>query len=366
MGRGGVEIQLRDRAAELTARGHSVAVVSMMPFLDFESWLRDAGVRTLSLQLGKGWSVPGAAVRYLRFLRQFRPDAVHAHLFVAVIFARAFRLLPRTVRGDWRVLVCSSHSNQEVKPFRYRAYRWTNSLGDAWTSVTRAGIAVHERAGALPAGTALWTPNGISLEDYTSADRSTRAQIRAELALHGRFTWLALGSFRDESKDYTTLLKAFARNAGQSLLLIGGEGRLLPEKQALAVSLGIADRVRFLGLRKDTVRLLQAADAYVLSSQNEAMPNVLLQAASCELPVVSTDVGEAAAIIEDGVGGLVVPPRNVEALSRALSVIETMTVGDRQAMGRAGRARVADRFDMRRVVDRWEELYRDLLVPRRC
>ena len=357
-------MQLRDRATALTARGHDVAVVSMLPFLDFEELLHDAGVATLCLGVTRPLGLPVGLARYTSFLRAFSPEVVHSHLFSSTMFARGTRLLPRALRGDWRVLVCSSHANHEVNAHRYAVYRWTNGLGDAWTSVTRSGIAVHEREGAVPVGAALWTPNGVVLDRYRPPSPSERVAAREEFALNASFTWLALGSFRDESKDYGTLLRALAVGGGDSLLLVGGEGALLEEKRALAESLGLTHRVRFLGLRSDVERLFHAADAYVLSSQTEAMPNVLLQAGACELPAVSTDVGEAAEIIEDGVGGIIVPARDSAALALALRKVQAMPPSERQTMGKAARERVAARFDMTRVIDRWEQLYRKLLDAR--
>jgi glycosyltransferase involved in cell wall biosynthesis len=361
MGRGGVEIQLRDRAVELTKRGHAVAVVSMMPFLDFQEALAAAGVQTLSLNLVAGTALPRELYRCAAFLREFRPDLVHSHLFVATMFARTLRALPQRIRGRWRVLVCSSHSRQEIKRFRYSAYRATNFLGNAWTSVSREGIATHERYRAIAKGTALWTPNGVDLTCYRS-DPAGASQMRETFGVATRFMWLAVGSFRDESKDYSTMLRAFATLPGDSLLIIAGDGALRREKEDLAATLGLNQRVRFLGMRTDVEKLLQAADGYVLSSQTEAMPNVLLQAAATEVPIVTTDVGEASEIVEHGEGGLVVPPRDPAALTAALWTIQNSAPDARRRMGRAAKLRVAERFDFAVVVDRWERLYRSLLA----
>jgi len=363
MGRGGAEIQLRDAAVSLARRGHAVGVVSMMPFLDFEPWLREAGVETFTLGVTAPERMAAAVVRYARILRSFRPDVVHAHLYVAAMFVRMSRLLPHAWRGTSHVIVCSSHAQVERPTRRYLAYRLTNRLGDAWTGASREGIAIHERSGAIPPGTGLWAPNGIDVSGY-ARDARARTETRAELGVGDAFVWLALGSFRDETKDFATMFRAFARVAGTSLLVIGGEGRLLEEKRALAATLGIGTRVRFLGLRTDVKRLLQAADAYVLSSQSEAMPIGLLEAAASARAIVTTDVGEARSIVLDGRTGYVVPPRDPSRLADAMARLEALDPATRLAMGGAGRAHVAAEFDLERVVDRWEALYRRLLSAR--
>jgi glycosyltransferase involved in cell wall biosynthesis len=364
MGRGGAEIQLRDRARALVARGHDVTVVSMMPFLDFEDWLRDAGVRVCSLGVGGPATLPRALLRYVRIVRDFHPDVIHSHLFNATMFARGARMLPPALRGSFKALVCTSHSQREVKSIRYIAYRLTNHLGDVWTSVTREGIAVHEAHRAIPAGSAKWTPNGVDMTTYRP-DAGVRADVRAELDITGdEFVWLALGSFRDDVKDYGTMLGALARVPGVSRLIIGGGGRLLKETAALADGLGVAGRVTFLGLRTDAERLLQAADAFVLSSKQEAMPNVLLQAAATQLPIVTTDVGEAREIVEHGVGGLVVCARDPVALAQAMAATEAYSPTERRRVGENAQRRVAQQFSMDQIVDRWEQLYRELLRQR--
>jgi glycosyltransferase involved in cell wall biosynthesis len=358
VGPGGTEAQLRDRAVALVRRGHKLAVVSMMPFKMFEQELKDAGVETFTLNARKGSSRSQALADYLRILRNFRPDVVHAHLFYATMLTRLARVVPARLRGGPSGLVCSSHSTYEPSDVRYLAYRVTSRLGDAWACVTREGIEIHEKHRAVRVGDGRFMPNGVDLTRFRP-DAVVRGELRESLQVGDAFVWLAVGSFHDEFKDYGTLLHAF-KDVPRSLLLIAGHGRLLEEKRALAASLGIADRVRFLGFRTDVERLLQAADAFVMSSHTEGMPNVLLQAAASGVPAVTTDVGEAAGIIEHGVGGKVVPPRRPHSLARAMREVESIEPQARTAMSRATRARVAELFDFDRAVDRWESLYREV------
>jgi glycosyltransferase involved in cell wall biosynthesis len=94
------------------------------------------------------------------------------------------------------------------------------------------------------------------------------------------------------------------------------------------------------------------------------MPNVLLQAAASGLPIVTTNVGEASAIVQDGRGGFVVEPRNPERLAEAMTRVEQMDDLTRRQFGDAARTHVAQHFDFARVVDRWEALYRELLAAK--
>ncbi|RKO68138.1 glycosyltransferase [Desulfofundulus salinus] len=132
----------------------------------------------------------------------------------------------------------------------------------------------------------------------------------------------------------------------------------------MAHSLGLTERVRFLGVRRDIPELMSSADAYVMSSAWEGLPMVLLEAAACELPVVSTDAGGNSEIVLDGVSGYIVPPRDPQALAAAMLKMMSLPEEERRAMGRAGRAHIEANYSLDHVVDQWEKLYRDLLLKK--
>jgi glycosyltransferase involved in cell wall biosynthesis len=364
MGRGGAEIQVKDTALALVARGHAVAVVVLLPFLDFESELTAGGVKVRSLGLARGTPSASAVVALATFARRFRPDVVHAHMYAAIILARAVRCLPPIVRGRWRSLICTSHSRAERSRARYLVYRVTARLSEHWTSVSRDGLDTYRRRGALGGGAATYVPNGVDTLVFRP-DGTSRLRQRAALGVGGAFVWVAVGSFNNDDKDQATLLRAFSQlvaTGSSSRLLLAGDGVLLDEKRSLARDLGVEDRVRFLGMCSDVPSLLRAADAYVLSSQAEAMPIAILEASASALPVVTTDVGDCAILVEDGVGGFVVPPLNWEGLANAMLQVERMTDGERARMGANGRQRVEANFSLAATVNQWESLYRELCL----
>ncbi len=129
----------------------------------------------------------------------------------------------------------------------------------------------------------------------------------------------------------------------------------------MANELDLEDKVRFLGVRRDVPDLMNAADAYVMSSAWEGMPMVLLEAEACGLPVVATDVGGNSEVILNNKSGYIVPPGDSEALAAAIVKMMALSEAERRAMGRAGRAHIEANYSLERVVDQWEELYRELL-----
>jgi glycosyltransferase involved in cell wall biosynthesis len=143
-------------------------------------------------------------------------------------------------------------------------------------------------------------------------------------------------------------------------LVITGDGEKRRALYDEAHMLGLADRTHFLGTRNDTPTIYSALDVFVLPSEQEAFPMVVLEAMACGLPIIATDVGDTARIIEDGVSGLVVRPRNVDSLRQALS--ELLQNPDRaRRFGEAARERVVKYFSSTQMAQTYLALYEELL-----
>jgi glycosyltransferase involved in cell wall biosynthesis len=173
------------------------------------------------------------------------------------------------------------------------------------------------------------------------------------------FVWLAVGRLV-EAKDYPTLLHAFSRVVRaypSALLLIGGHGPLGGQLESMTEELGLGDRVRFLGVSNDIPRLMNAADAYVMSSALEGLPMVLLEAAATALPIVATDVGGNREVVLHDESGFLVPPRNPEALAEAMTRLMGLPPEKRSEMGSRARAYVEAHYALDRVVTQWEAIY---------
>lgn len=358
MGFGGAEIQVADLARRLARRGHSVAVVVLARFLDFEAELNGAGVETHALGMSYGRPSLRGALRLMALTRRFRPDVVHAHLLGAAVMCR----LARTCGAHIPFLITTSHSPFERSLARYAVLGASDFLNDLSTNVCQAGIDEFVARGAVRRDKVLLTPNGIDLTRF-APDPSRRASLRAAHGIGARFAWLAVGSFRTEQKDYGNLARAAARlregGAADFEILVCGVGALEDQKKELVRSMGLGDRVRFLGLRRDVGDLMLAADGYVMSSAWEAFPIVLLEAAASGLPAVVTDVGGNSQIVEDTVTGYVVPPKDDAALAGAMGKMMSLSPRTRSEMGQRARERVASRFEIERIVDGWERIYRD-------
>lgn len=124
--------------------------------------------------------------------------------------------------------------------------------------------------------------------------------------------------------------------------------------------LGLAERVIFLAPRRDIPQLLPAMDLLVSSSLREVMPNVVMEAMAAGLPVVATDVGGTAEVVEHGMTGLLIPPRDAAALTHAIGTL-LKHPEQRRLMGQAGRRRIQQQFSLDTTVAKTVAIYDALL-----
>ena len=210
-------------------------------------------------------------------------------------------------------------------------------------------------------------PVPVDTKAFRPADEGEREQARAELGLaHAGFTVCYVGHL-EQRKGVERLVEAFAgiyeERSTARLLLVGG-GREGPEDtepslRALVEQLGLEETVRFCGAQPDPRPFLHASDVFVLPSFREGMPNALLEAMACGLPCIAPPSAGGDEVIEPEAG--LVPPSNAPAdLLAALRALAGYP-GRRGAMGKAA-AKRAKEFDVERVVDRFEELYRSVVA----
>lgn len=358
LARGGAETQLKEVALRLHRRGWKVQIVSMLPPTAFADELRAAGIPVLTLEMRRKRADPRALIRFVAILRRVRPTIVHSYLFHANLLTRLARHFVRVP-----VVVNSVRSITEGAPRRMNAYRFTNYLCDLTTQVCQEGLERYVREKIIPSDKIVWVPNGIDTSFFRPYS-NLRAPMRASFGYGDEpFVWIAVGRL-EEPKDYPSLLRAFAQvlsHFSGTRLWIIGEGAQRDFLQQYAAQLKITGAVEFLGLRRDVASWLNAADAYVMSSAWEGMSNALLEAASTALPIVATDVGGNREIVLHEQSGYLVPPHNSEALAEAMLRLMMLPEHERLEMGQAGRAHVVANFEIEQIVDRWEQLYNQLL-----
>lgn len=206
--------------------------------------------------------------------------------------------------------------------------------------------------------------NGVDRARLAAGDASG---LRAALGVPPTATVsCALGSLIHR-KGLDVLLRglAVARARGADVrLLLCGEGEERPALEALAASLGVADAAHFLGMRGDAGAVLRdAADLLVTSAREEALPLNVLEAQALGVAVLASDIPAHREALVPDVTGVLVPGESPDALGAALAALAA-DPARRAALGAAGRAHAAARFDVGRYVREFEALYAALLDRR--
>jgi glycosyltransferase involved in cell wall biosynthesis len=250
--------------------------------------------------------------------------------------------------------------NTARTPLYYAIDRWTLPR---YEQVLCVSTDLHAAAltSGVPAERCFLVENGIDTEEYRR--RRSLDEAKAEFGVPpGRFVVGAVGRLSAE-KGFDRLIRAVHQVVKTGLdieLWIAGDGAERGQLQALANSLGCADRVRLLGYRNDTMELYHAMDVYALSSLREGLPNVLLEAMAMAVPVVSTRIAGIPRLVTHGENGLLVGPDSEEELANALATLLT-SAELRRRLAAAARHTVETRFSFASRMDKVRQLYDRLL-----
>jgi len=302
---------------------------------------------------------PAAWARLERFLRRERVDVLHTHKIGSNLWG-AF------VAGVARVPVLVAHEHTwsyEGQPLRRFLDREVIARrADRFLAVSRADQRrMTEVEGIDPARTG-FIPIGIT----SSIPSLGGHDIRAELGLGVDMPVIGSVGILRPQKAYDVLIRAIALVVAKRpdvQLLIVGDGPERERLERLIGELGLREHVRILGMRADVPDILRAVDLAACSSNFEGSPLSVMEYMDMSLPIAATAVGGIPDLIESGVHGLLVPPRDPGALAGALEEL----LGDRaraRAMGERARARRRAEFDLGVVITRIEELYCELLARR--
>jgi glycosyltransferase involved in cell wall biosynthesis len=349
----GAEMQVIELARGLTVKGWTTQIISMLkPTIDVDKLSRE-GIQIHTLDMNKGAPDPRAIWKLKRMIKDFKPDIVHSHMIHANLLARITRVFTRMP-----VLISTAHNTNEGGKIRMLMYRLTDSLCNLMTNVSQDAVDSFIQKGASTKKKIIFVPNGINLKRFKKNPDSYDS-LRQELGLEDKFIWLAVGRLC-EVKDYPTLLQSFkqvVRHNSNCQLLIVGDGEDRSALEMLSKSLEVDSNVKFLGIREDIPRIMNAADAYVMSSLWEGMPMVLLEASACELPMVATDVGGNREVVKEGISGYLARSSDSDHLAGKMVSLMSLPTDDREVMGRKGREYVMQHYEMDAIIAKWESLY---------
>jgi glycosyltransferase involved in cell wall biosynthesis len=207
-------------------------------------------------------------------------------------------------------------------------------------------------------------PLGFDLTRLAAIDDGARGRARTALRIAADQTVVTTAGRLTAIKDQALFLdvaRRVIRVHPNVLFLVAGDGELRGALETHAAALGLADRVRFLGWQRDLATLYGASDIFLLTSRNEGTPVALIESLAAGCAGVSTDVGGVRDVMPSADIGLTAPAGDADQLA----VLVGGLVRDpqrRRLLGAAGRAYVAARYGIDRLVADVDALYRDLLA----
>jgi glycosyltransferase involved in cell wall biosynthesis len=338
-------------AAELARRGHysSIAARREEPLA--------ARARELALPVIPCAPVfegdPRAVLRLRAVVRRERIDLVHAHTAHAVGLGALVTL-------GWQLpLVVARRVDFHLRP--NVGTRWKYGRANAVIAVSHAVARVLAGDGIDPTRIVV-VPDGTDTHRLMpAADRSSLVALGVPLGAPLVVQVAQLVGHKDPLNFVRSIAVARERVPDVVGLLVG-DGPLRPNVEREIAKLGLTTHVRLCGYRTDADAILAAADVVVLSSREEGLGSVLLDALLAERPIAATRAGGIPDIIEDGVTGLLAPIEDPRALGERIATLLTnATLASR--LGESARHRVAD-FSVERMTDRTLAVYERVLSGR--
>ncbi len=299
---------------------------------------------------------PGPLRRLLRAVDELGIDVIHAHSTSLFLAVAARRLRPR-LKVVWHDHFGRSMTH-ERRPWLYRRAR-----PDAVVSVNRRLRQWASHGRVQSADRLHYLPN-------FSPPSSVSPRLTRPLPGNPDAIRITIAANLRPQKGHEVLLDAFAlaRAADPRLeLMVCGDGSDERYSQSLeqrSHELGLERWTHFLGNRNDLEAVLAASHIGVLSSHSEGLPLALLEYGRAGLPVVTTDVGDCAEVLDNGSCGYLVAPGDAPALACALLHL-AQTPEQRDTLGRSLSARVASHYGPESTLDKLLELYEHLLAPDR-
>ena len=343
LGQGGAERQLFYILQALRQSGAAVRLLCLTQGEFWESRIQELGV-TVSW-VGQDSS---RVARVRRIVREFRgdpPDILQsAHFYTNLYVALASRWLGLKEIGAVR-----NDALSEVKANGRLLGRLSLRLPRLLAPNSQAGLRNAVKLG-VPSGRCHFLPNVVDTARFVSVDRSQRSVL----------TLLAVGRLVPQKRmDRFLRVLAGVRSASSLPVrgIIAGTGELKNDLEAQARELGLLpEGVEFLGAVSDLIPVYQKADLFVLTSDWEGTPNVVLEASACGLPVIATRAGGTADVVRDGQTGALFGSDDEAGMTRAILNL----VGDlkqRYVLGVAARQFVEAQHSVRKLPEFLSALY---------
>lgn len=245
LGMGGAERQVCDLIDLFVKKGHDVLLICLTG--EILNRPQSSSVTVVSLNMRKTlFGLINSYLKARKLIKKFNADIIHSHMIHANLFARLLRL-----SVYMKKLICTAHSSNEGGKLRMLAYKLTDNLCDLNTNVSEKAVNISIKRGASKPNRIIAVYNGIDTSKF-QFNSISRIKLRSKLGLTEDTSLILSVGRLTEAKDYPTLLTSFSQlfvTKPNSLLAIIGIGEELVNLRSIVSSLGINNKVLFLGLR---------------------------------------------------------------------------------------------------------------------
>lgn len=320
--------------------------------------LRADGVDVVCYDRRPGWDF-SVSRRMAKDITARQIEVVHAHQYSPFFYAAFAKLLARPMPR----LILTEHGRHYPDLVSPKRRAFNRLILDRLADDVNACIGFSARAlrdvDGFRGNRIHVIENGIDVDKYGPA--ADKPALKRQLGLDPAKQYVVHVARHHPVKDQQTLIRGFALAATKlsdvNLLLVG-DGPLRGELESLADSVGIRDRVAFLGIRKDIPDVLAAADVFALTSVSEAASLTLLEAMATGLPVVVTAVGGNPDIVRDGTDGLLFPRGDAAGCAACFVKLFT-SPGLIAELGANSRRRAQEKYRLPDTIAYYERLYRE-------
>jgi len=299
------------------------------------------------------------------------PDLVHVHTPIAAFITRfAVRRMPPDKRPAVAYTTHGFHFHEGGRPAMNAVFltaervagRWTDRLvvvnDEDYAAAQTNRIVGPTRLVRMPGigvDTDRYSRSGVDPDALTLARRQLRVGPDTPL-------FVVVGELNRNKRPEDVIEALALMHHSKAVLVLVGEGRERARLEPLAGLMGLRDRVRFIGFVGDVRPLVGGATALVLPSEREGLSRSIMEALALEVPVVASTARGNRELV-DAQSGFIVPTGDIRGLAAAMDWLVDHPV-ERLEMGRHGRRRMVERYDLPNLVRLHEEMYAGMLAAR--
>jgi len=364
---GGTRRHLGDISRGLIARGWdvhlAVSAERTRGFRDDLAQLVEAGASVHEIPMVRELAPSKDRVHereLVKLMQELKPDLVHTHSSKAGALGRRAAQkagIDAVVHTPHTYSFLFGHMFGPLKRWLFKAVeRRLSRLTGLIVAVSEGEAETMRSSGVVEPAQVRVVQNGIDPGPYERAEPINPGEPQG-----GRLRVLVCGLL-NVAKGQDLAISALALPGCEEVeLWVAGEGEERGSLESLAGSLGVAERVLFLGHREDVPSLMKGADLLLLPSRWEGMPYVVLEAGAADLPVLGTPVDGARELLSEGDRGWLATEASAEAVGAALKEVVLAGAAERGARAERARAWVLERHGLERMMDDLEEVYEELL-----